>query len=135
MQSSQSSPELFPATQPQSLSQESPLGAPAQSEQEELSPPQTPHSSSSKVDPHSLSQPDGPGSKHPQPKSSALPPLQTPHSSNSASPFGVPAQSSQSSPEFPAATQPQSLSQLSPLGTPAQSVQEELSPLQILHSS
>ena len=43
------------------------------------SPPQVPHTSSSSVDPHVLSQPVGPGSKHPQPKSSDPPPLHTPH--------------------------------------------------------
>ena len=50
------------------------------------SPPHTPHASSSKVEPHVLSQPDGAGSPQPQPKSSALPPLHTPQSSRAPSP-------------------------------------------------
>ena len=75
------------------------MGIPAQSEQLELSPPHTPHSSST------------------------------------ASPFGVPAQSSQSSPELPNSTQPQSLSQLSPFGVPAQSAQDVSSPKHTLHKS
>ena len=57
------------------------------------SPPQIPHSSFSKLEPHSSSQPEGPASPQPQPKStlpsqshasSAMPPPpHTPHSSNS----------------------------------------------------
>ena len=42
------------------------------------SPPHTPHSSNSKIEPHTLSHPDGPGSKQPHPKSSTSPPPQTP---------------------------------------------------------
>ena len=38
-------------------------------EQVELSPPHTPHSSFSKVEPHASSHPDGPASPQPQPKS------------------------------------------------------------------
>ena len=68
-QSSQSSPLLSAATQPQSLSHESPFGTPAQSAHEELSPPHTPHSSFSRVEPHVLSQPEGAGSSQPHPKS------------------------------------------------------------------
>ena len=52
-----------------------------------------------------------------------LPPLQTPQSSTTASPLGVPLQSSHSSPELSKATHPQSLAQLSPLGSPLQSSQ------------
>ena len=62
------------------------------------SPSHTPHSSSAKVELHVLSQP-----------------LST------ASPFGVPAQSSQSSPLLSAATQPQSLVHAVPPHSPAQS--------------
>ena len=50
------------------------------------SPPHSPQISSSNVEPHSLSQPDGPASKHPQPKLSALPPSHTPQVSTTASP-------------------------------------------------
>ncbi|SVD22396.1 uncharacterized protein METZ01_LOCUS375250 [marine metagenome] len=63
---------------PQPSNSASPFGMSAQSEQLELSPPHTSHSSNSKVEPQVLSQPDGPGSKHPQPRSSALSPLHTP---------------------------------------------------------
>ncbi len=78
---------------PQLSTTASPLGTPAQSKQVESSPPHSPHSSNSNVEPHVSSQPDGPGSKHPQPKSSASPPLQTPQLSSTASPPQTPAQS------------------------------------------
>ena len=68
-----------------------------------LSPPHTPHSSSTKVDPQTLSQPEGPASPQPQPAStlpsqshspSAIPePPHTPHSSKEDEPAGIPAQS------------------------------------------
>ena len=81
------------------------------------SPPHTPHSSFSKVEPHSLSQPDGPASPQPQPAStlpsqshapSAIPsPPHTPHSSFS----NVEPQVS-SHPEGPGSPQPQPASTL-----------------------
>ena len=68
------------------------------------SPPHTPHSSTTAVDPHALSHPDGPASPQPQPKStlpsqshapSAMPsPPHTPHSSTKEEPPHTPAQSS-----------------------------------------
>ena len=58
------------------------------------SPSHTPHASFSNVEPQVLSQPDGPASKHPQPRSSALPPSHTPQSSITASPPHSPLQSS-----------------------------------------
>ena len=97
---------LSPPQTPQSSTSALPLGTPAQSAQELLSPPQTPHSSFSNVEPQVLSQPDGPASPQPQPKStlpsqshwpSAMPvPPQIPHSSISAVPPHSPAQSASS---------------------------------------
>ena len=91
-----------------------PFGTPQQSAHELSSPPQTLHSSNTKVEPHVLSHPDGPGLPHPQPLSaissqhpaafkpdvsvqsqaSATPlPPQTPHASSTALPLHSPAQS------------------------------------------
>ena len=56
-------------------------------------PPQTPQSSKTNVEPHCVSQPEGPASKHPQPTSSEPSPPQTPQSSATRSPLHVPAQS------------------------------------------
>ena len=66
---------------PHSLIYASPFGTPAQSAHELLSPSQTPHSSSSKVELQVLSQPEVPASKQPHPRLSTSPPSQTPHSS------------------------------------------------------
>ena len=109
------------------------------------SPPHTPHSSSTNVDPHVLSQPDGAASKHPQPKSSALPPSHTPQSSNVNVPPHVPAQSCTQSFELSSshtpqlsnvAVEPQALSQ--PDGAASKHPQPKssaLPPLQTLQSS
>ena len=116
-------------------------------------PPHTPQASFSNVEPQTLSQPEGPGSKQPHPRLSALPPLHIPQSSKTASPLGTPAQSKQeewspshtphssnsnvdpqtlSQPEGPACPHPQPRSTLpsqshSPSGMP--------DPPQIPHSS
>ena len=72
-----------------------PFGIPAQSKHDELSPPQTPHSSFSKIEPHVLSQPDEASSPQPQPKSTL--PSQSPRPEQSStiqhSPSGIEIQS------------------------------------------
>ena len=89
-----------------------------------VSPPHTPHSSTTAVEPQALSQPDGPASPQPQPASilpsqshapSAIPsPPHTPHSS-----FSKVEPQALSQPEGPASKQPQpTSSEPSPPHTP-----------------
>ena len=83
-----------------------------------LLPPHIPQSSISKLEPHTLSQPDGAGSKQPQPKSLRLPPSHTPQSSNSKTEPQVLSQPDGAGSKQP---QPKSLS-LPPSHTPQLSV-------------
>ena len=55
-----------------------------------MPPSHTPQSSNSKVEPQASSHPDGPASKHPQPRSSALSPLHIPQSSNAPTQSSIP---------------------------------------------